>query len=162
MKKKLHLQGWSKEEIERTNQILKKAERKKHPHVKSLEKSLYWFTLIVGILGTILLSFVLTPILIVNKNMWGYILTGMFGLLLGVMIVIIIKDLHWLEDHHHLFISLIIPIVAIFNLFIVVSRVNLLNYSIGLNNFHNPIVIGVIYFVCFIIPYTGFLIFKRK
>ena len=63
MRKKLHLKGWTKEEIRHAERIFKKAEKKKHPHVKKVENSLYWFTLIVGILGTILLSLVLIPIL---------------------------------------------------------------------------------------------------
>ena len=161
MKKKLHIKGWSKEEIKRAENIIKKAEKKKHIHIKKLENSLYWFTLIIGVLGTVLFSLILIPILIINSNAWGYVLTGVFGFLLGAIIIIIIKDMHWLEHHHHLFISLIIPIIAIFNLFIVVNKVNMLNYGIGFNNIHNPIIIGVIYFVCFIIPYAIFLLLKR-
>ena len=162
MKKKLHLKGWSKEEIKHAEGIIKKAEKKKHPHVKKLEDSLYWFTLILGILGSVIISLILIPILIINNNAWGYVLTGLFGFLLGALIIIIIRDLEWLEYHHHLFISLLIPVVAFFNFIIIVNRVNILNYGIGFTSFHNPIALGIIYFVCFLIPYTGFLILKRK
>lgn len=162
MKKKLHVKGWSKEEIKQAEKILKKAEKKKHPHIKRLEDSLYWFTLIIGILGSIVVSLILIPILIINNNAWTYILTGLFGFLIGALIVIIIKDLHWLERHHHLFISLLIPVIAFFNFIMVVNRVNILNYGIGLANIHNPIGVGMIYFVCFSIPYALFLLLKRK
>lgn len=161
MEKELHVKGWTMEEIKRAKEIIKKAEKKKHPDIIKVEKSLYWFALIIGVIGTILLSLILIPILIINSNAWSYILTGMFGFLLGALIIIIIRDLHWLEHHHHLFLSLLIPIIAIFNFFIVVNRVNLFNYSIGLNNFHNPILIGMVYLVCFIIPYAVFLLLKR-
>jgi len=162
MKKRLHLKGWTKEEISRAERIMRRAEKNKHPHIKKLETCLYWFTLIIGILGTILVSLILIPVLIINNNAWSYILTGIFAFLLGALVIIIIKDLDWLEQHHHLLITLLIPIIAIFNFFIVVNRINLLNYSLGLNNFHNPILIGVTYFVCFIIPYMLFLVLKRK
>lgn len=161
LKKKLHLKGWSKEEISHAHKIMKKAEKNKHPHVKKLENSLYWFTLAIGIIGTIFLSLVLIPVLMVNNNAWTYVITGIFGFLLGSLIVIIIKDLHWLEGHHHLFITLLIPIIAIFNFFIVVSRINVLNNAIGINSYHNPIIIGVVYLICFLIPYLGFLLYKR-
>ena len=162
MKKKLHLKGWTKEEIDRAEMIMRRAEKKKHPHIKKLETCLYWFTLIIGILGTILVSLILIPVLIVNGTGWGYVLIGVFAFLLGALIIVIIKDLDWLEQHHHLLITLLIPIIAIFNFFIVVNRINLLNYSLGLNNFHNPVLIGATYFVCFIIPYALFLALKRK
>jgi len=162
MRKKLHLKGWSKHEIAHAEKILKEAESKKHPHVRHLENSLYWFTLIIGIIGTMLLSIVLIPVLVVSNDFWSYALTAVFGFLLGAIIIIIIKDLHWLEGHHHLLISLLIPIVAIFNFFIVVNRVNLFNYSIGINTTHNPILIGMIYFIFFLVPYMLFLIIRRR
>ena len=161
LKKKLHLKGWTKEEISHAHKIIKKAEKNKHPHVKKLENSLFWFTLIIGILGTIIFSFVLVPVLMVNNNAWSYVLTGLFGFLLGALIVIIVKDLHWLEGHHHLFMTLVIPIIALFNFFIVVSRVNVLNHALGINSYHNPIIIGMVYFACFLIPYLAFLLYKR-
>ena len=161
-KKQLHLKGWSKEEISHAEKIFKKAEANKHPHVKHLEDSLYWFTLIIGILGTVLISIVLIPILVINNNAWSYILTGVFGFLIGALIIIIIKDLHWLGSHHHLLLSMLIPIIALFNLFIVVTRVNLFSSSLGLKTLHNPLIIGIIYFVCFLIPYALFLLLKRR
>jgi hypothetical protein len=162
MRKKLHLKGWSKQEILHAEKIMNEAEKKKHPHVRHLENSLYWFTLIIGIIGTVLLSIVLIPVLVASNDFWSYLLTGVFGFLLGAIIVIIIKDLHWLEQHHHLLISLLIPLVAIFNFFIVVSRVNVFNYSIGINTMHNPILIGTVYFIFFLVPYLLFLILRRR
>ena len=162
LEKKLHLKGWSAEEIAHAETIIKHAEANRHPHLQHLENSLYWFTLIIGILGTVMLSIVLIPILIINNNLWSYLLTGVFGFLIGALIIIIIKDMHWLKSHHHLFISLLIPIVAIFNFFIVVNRVNLFSNSLGLHTLHDPIAIGTVYFVCFLIPYVLFLLFKRR
>lgn len=162
LKKKLHLKGWSKEEIAKADRILEEAEKKKHPHIKKIDNSLYWFTLITGILGTVILSIIMIPVLVASNNTWTYLITGIFGFLLGSLIIMILKDLHWLEHHHHLLISLLIPIVAVFNFFIVVSKVNAFNYSLGLRNLHNPVIVGVIYFICFLIPYFAFLAYKRR
>jgi len=162
MRKRLHKKGWEKAEIDRVERIIKKAEKNKHPHVKKLENSLYWFTLIIGILGTVFFSIMLIPILIASTNTWGYVLTGMLGFLLGALIIIIIKDLHWLEDHHHLFIALLIPVIALLNFIIVVNRVNALKYQLGLGIQHHPFIIGIIYLICFLIPYMVFLFLKRR
>ena len=161
LKEKLHLKGWSKEEINRAEDIIEKAEQNKHIHIRRVENSIYWFTLCIGIIGTMLLSLTLIPILIANNTALSYVLTGVFGFLLGALIVIIVKDLHWLEHHHHLLLSLAIPFIAIFNFFIVVNRVNLFSGSIGLRTLHNPLLVGMVYMVCFIIPYAAFLLFKR-
>ena len=146
MRKKLNLQGWSKKEISHAEGIINKAERTKHPHIKLIDNSLYWFTLIVGIIGTFIVSMVLIPILIVANNYWSYLLTGFFGLMIGLLIVVIIKDFHWLESHHHIFVSLLIPIIALFNLFVVVMKVNSLNAFLGIAQ-HNPVLIGITYFI---------------
>jgi hypothetical protein len=161
MKKRLHLKGWSKHEIEHAEEIIQRAEANKHPDIKKIENSMYWFTLIIGIMGTVMISLILIPILIINDNYWSYVLTGVFGFLLGAIIIIIIKDLHWLEAHHHLSLSLIIPIIALFNFFIVVNRVNWLSSKAGFMVFHNPLLLGIDYFICFLVPYILFLSIKR-
>ncbi len=162
MKKKLYLRGWSKKEIDHAEGIIKNAERKKNSHILLIDNSLYWFTLIIGIIGTFIVSLVLIPILIVANNHWSYLLTGFFGLVIGLLITFTIKDFHWLESYHHILISLLIPIIALFNLFIVVMKVNSLNSFLGTAEHHNPIIIGIIYFVCFLIPYGLFLLFRRN
>ena len=162
MRKKLHLNGWSEKEISHAESIIKKAERNKHPHIRLIDNSLYWFTLIIGILGSVIVSLVLIPILIVANNYWSYLLTGFFALMIGLLIVIIIKDFHWLETHHHVLVSLLIPIIALFNLFIVVIKVNSLNAFLKTAEHHNPIIIGIIYFICFLVPYGFFLLLRRR
>jgi hypothetical protein len=162
MRKKLHLKGWSKEEIDHAESIFKKAEAAKHPHTKALEKSLFWFALIIGIVGTLILSFALIPVFIVSNSTWAYALSGCFGLLLGALIMIIIKDLHWMEQHHHILITVLIPIVALFNFFIVVSGLNMLKLQAGWANSQNPWIAGALYFIGFLLPYLAFLILQAK
>jgi hypothetical protein len=162
MRQKLHMKGWSQKEIDRAESIFRKAETSKHPHMKALEGSLYWFTLIVGVLGTIILSAALIPILIASSNAWAYIMSGVFGFVLGALLIMIIMHMRWLESHHHLFISLFIPVVALFNFFIVVSRVNAFSQSLGLKSIHDPMAVGAIYLVCFLLPYIAFILIRKS
>ncbi|MFH0870285.1 MAG: hypothetical protein V1866_04485 [archaeon] len=161
MRKRLHLKGWSKQEIAHAERILKHAEKNKHPHVRALEKSLYWFTLIIGVLGTILLSFVLIPILIAANSSWSYVFAGFFGFTLGFLIITIIRHMHWLQHHHHLSISLFIPILGIFDFFIIVTTVNAFNQSLMIGNIHNPVIAGAVFFICFVLPYGAFMLLRR-
>jgi hypothetical protein len=161
MRKRLHLKGWSKHELDHAEKVFKKAEESKHPHMRSLESSLFWFTLIIGILGTIALSILLIPVYVAGTGAWAYIITALFGLLLGSVIVMLTRKLHWLEHHHHLFMSLFIPFLAMFNFFIVVTRVNGFNLRMGLHNLQDPLLAGLSYFIGFIIPYAVFM-YRRK
>jgi hypothetical protein len=162
MRKRLHLKGWSKKEIDHAERIFKKAENNKHPHMKKLEDSLYWFTLIIGILGTVTLSLLLIPIFMIGGAGWSYFLTGLFGLLLGLLIVMLVSGLHWLDRHHHIFMSLVIPVVALFNFFIVVTRVNAFNRAVGMPGYNDPLLTGLVYFVFFTLPYAAFLFFRGR
>lgn len=161
MEKRLHLRGWSKKEINHANSIFAKAEHHKHRHVALLENSLFWFTLATGIVGNLILSLVLIPIFIAGNDFFTYLLTALFGFLLGTIVFGIVKHMRWLASHHHLFLALLIPLLGIFNFFFVVQRVNSFNLSIGLKNFHDPWIVGVVYFVSFALPY-GFLLLTRR
>jgi hypothetical protein len=161
MRERLYMKGWSEREISHAEKTFKQAQAYKHPHMKILEASLYWFTLVIGVLGTIILSGVLIPVLIVGSSTWAYIMAGVFGFVLGSLLIMIIRQMHWLESHHHVFISLFIPVVALFNFFVIASRVNSFNQSIGLNNFHDPTIVGIIYLVCFLVPYVSFILIRR-
>jgi hypothetical protein len=158
----LHVKGWTKEEIKQAHGIIKKAGKRKHRKVKHLENVIYWSLLALGILGTVFLSLLLAPILIINNNAWSYIITGGLGFLLGALIIIIIRDMHWLEHHHHILISLLIPIIAILNFFMVVNRINMLNHALGIRTYHHPLLIGISYIGCFLIPYIYLMLSRRK
>lgn len=161
MKKILRLKGWSEEDIRKASAIISQAEKGKHPHVRTLENSIYWFLLCIGILGTMIFALVLIPILLVGSNACAYFFTGFFGLILGTVIAVTVKDLHWFEQHHHLALSLLVPILAIFDFFIIVKKANELALSTGINNTHNPLIVGAVYFVCFVTPYIIILHIKN-
>jgi len=162
MKKRLHLKGWSHEEIAEAESIIAKAETAKNPHLRRLENSMFWFILSIGVLGTMLFALVLVPILIVSNNAWSYFFTGFFGLVLGTIIAITVKDLHWFEQHHHIAVSMLVPVIALFNFFIVVKKVNEIAQGAGIANVHNPLAVGTVYFVSFVLPYIIILQMKNK
>jgi hypothetical protein len=162
MRKKLHLKGWSKQEIDHAEKVFKKAEENKHPHHRLLDKSMYWFALIAGLLGTVILSFIMVPILVAASSTWAHIISGFFGLLLGGLIVVFVKQLHWLENHHHIFLSVIIPVVGLFNFALIVNQVNKLNMLLGIPHLQSPGTIGLSYLAGFLVPYASFMLLRRS
>jgi len=162
MRKKLHLKGWSKAEIDHAEKVFKRAEDNKHPHHHLLDNSLYWFALIAGLIGTVILSFLMVPVLVAANSIWAHIISGFFGLLLGALIVVFVKQLHWLENHYHLFLSVIIPVVGLFNFALIVNQVNKLNMLLGIPHLQSPGTIGLAYLVGFLVPYALFMLLGRS
>ena len=160
MKKRMRLKGRSEAEIEKVERIIKRAERRKHPHTRYIEQSMFWFTLATGVLGTALLSFAIIPVLVAGTPGQGLMVAFFFGLLLGIMIRYISSNMHWLEGHHHVSITFTIPIVALFNFFIVAVTVNNFNQFAGLPSQHNPVLVGMTYFIAFLIPFASSVVAK--
>jgi hypothetical protein len=129
--------------------------------VKSVEKSLYWFTIATGILSNVLLSFALIPVLVAAKPMMGLLILLFFGGLLGSLIIFISDKMHWFEDHHRLSFALIIPVFGFFTLYLLVGKVNEFNRFVGFSNQHNPVLSGLVYFIGFLIPYIIVLVLRR-
>ncbi len=86
MRTRLEKKGWHPKHIDEAHSILELSEVSKHPEVKKIEVSMFWFTLIISVLGTTLLSVAIIPILVVANDTWSYIFVGTFGFLLGFLI----------------------------------------------------------------------------
>ena len=56
VKKRLLEQGWNKKDINKTLKIIEKAKKHKHPHIKLLDKIVYWLSLLIAIIGNFIIS----------------------------------------------------------------------------------------------------------
>ena len=56
IKKYLSEKGWKKSDINKTLRIIEHAKKNKHPQIKVLDKLVYWFSLLIAILGNLLIS----------------------------------------------------------------------------------------------------------
>ena len=90
--------GFSKKEALKTIKIIQKAKEKKSPKIKFLDAVIYWFLLIVAIIGNIVISIILIPFLLAFKKIPLYftivILAAMFGFLFDQLI----RDIENLEN----------------------------------------------------------------
>ncbi|MBC8495725.1 hypothetical protein H8D36_06230 [archaeon] len=159
-KERLAAKGWSKEEINKTMFILDKAEKKKKPHIKVLDRIVYWIALVLVIFGNFAFSTFLIPLLVTIKGFSLYIVILLLAAAFGVVMSVLVKDLENLQKTHHLLLLLIVPIVGLINFFVVVNMTNNNPLASALNTHHNPILTGVVYLIGFLIPYT-YLVFKK-
>lgn len=151
--KRLEKRGWNKKEITKAVGIIKNVKKNKPRGTIFLEKRIYWILLIVVIAANFAISVTLIPILIVLKGMFLYFVIGILGIVFGLLFELVIRSIEHLEKRHHLILAILIPIIALVNIFIISKISNDLTRTLSLTNFHNPIVISLVYAVSFILPY---------
>lgn len=154
--------GWSEEEIEHAREILLKAEEQRHPKKIALEKALYWVMLLIIIVGTILGAWVVEPLLLVTTPTQGLIGVIIFGLLFGSLVTILFRDIEQLEIHHHIIVSLIIPLTAIITSIILVKQATRIAVALELSTTHNALLLGLAYSISAILPYIIYIVSWRK
>ena len=151
--------GWKKSDINKTLKIIERAKKNKHPQIKVLDKFVYWFSLLIAIIGNLFITISLIPVLIVLKGPQLYLVIITLGFAFGLLFELLIRSIDNLETSHHLFLGIIIPIIAVINFIIVLNNMKEL---IGIQNFQDPIIIGSIYAIAFISPYIFYQLFLKK
>ncbi|MBU0614999.1 MAG: hypothetical protein KJ601_02810 [Nanoarchaeota archaeon] len=151
---KLSSKGWSADEISKADRIFKEAQEKKHILVKFLDEFVYWFVLIVAIIGNTVVSIILVPFLLVFRTAPLYMIVGSIGITFGMLFMTILKDLKELEKREHIVAGVFIPALALVNVYFMVSFANHLSTTIRINQIqHNPVIVSVFYVFMFSLPY---------
>ena len=151
--------GWKKSDINKTLKIIERAKKNKHPQIKVLDKFVYWFSLLIAIIGNLVISISLIPVLIVLKGPQLYLVIIALGLAFGLLFELLIRTIENLEIKHHLFLGIIIPIISIIN-FIIIS--NNMKELIGIESPQDPIITGAVYTIAFILPYISYQVFLKN
>lgn len=158
----LREKGWNEEEITHAKKIMETAHKNRPPSHKYHKQSLYWFLLImilsIGVGGAYLMG---ALILFVSQNT-AYLLIGITGLMFGTFAGIVVKDIEDLEKHHHLAISIIIPITAIMGSMIMSKQVSKTADYLGKVVKLHPFAWGLIFSVCILIPYGIFMWLEER
>ena len=150
--RKLELQekGWSDKDIIQAEEILEKEEKKD----VFLSKIVFGTALVVIILTNLAVSMVMIPFLIVFSKFVLYTFVVILASTIGFTYNFLITDIGHLERKHHLFASIIIPLLALVNVVIVVIVSNRFISELEIKNTpHNPWIISIVFALAFILPY---------
>lgn len=151
--KRLEKRGWSGKEIEKAVDIIQNAKEGKSSANIFLEKKIYWVLLIVIIAANFAVSIALIPLFIALKGAFLYFVLIVLGVIFGLLFELVIRSIEHLERRHHLVLAVLIPLIALANIFIVSKISNNLAITFQLANFQNPILISIIYAASFVLPY---------
>lgn len=151
--KRLEKRGWNKKEISKAVGIIQNAKQNKSKDISFIEKRIYWILLVVIIVANFAISVALIPILITLKGMLLYFVLGLLGIIFGLLFELVIRSIEHLEKKHHVFLAILIPLIALTNILIVLNISNKLAFTLGLKNIQNSIMIVFIYSASFVLPY---------
>lgn len=162
LKKRLEEKGWSKQDINKTIKIVEEAKEKKHPAIKLLDRSVYWIALILAIIGNFIISVALIPFLMALKSIQLFSVIVVLGFSFGLLFELLIRSIEHLEAKHHIFLSILIPVVAIINVFIITLVSNNIEKIFKIDNPQNPYIVGIVYAIAFILPFVFYKLVMKK
>ena len=151
--------GWKKSDVNKTIKIIERAKKNKHPKIKLLDKSVYWFSLVIAIIGNFIISVTLIPFILALSGASLYLIVITLGLAFGLLFELLIRTIENLEIKHHLFLGIIIPITTLIN-FIIIS--NNIKKLIGIESPQDMLIVGSVYAIAFILPYISYQVFLKE
>ena len=142
----------AKKRAKRIKQIQK--DKIKYPLYKeSINRLLYWTTILVLAVCNFLISVLIVPLLLVVNRPAVYITIGALGFFFGFVFNLLISKVGHLEIRHHLFAAVFIPLVSVINIFILVTLTNRISSILKMGLEVNSLLIAVIYVGAFMLPY---------
>lgn len=160
---KMKLKGWEPHFVNKTLEILEKAEKDKGTFIVFLDKSMYWFGLVVSLLGNFVISFALIPIYLFTPLYVVLPVTLLFALCFGFLIDLFIRDIDYIGTKHYIIAGLFLPLIAIFNMVLTKKFINDVS-TVLLVNQPNTYIIGSTYLISFLKPHLlrSFLEHKKQ
>tara|TARA_Y100000310_G_C20396011_1_gene675142 strand:- start:159 stop:629 length:471 start_codon:yes stop_codon:yes gene_type:complete len=148
---------WTKEHIDKTYEIIQRAKANKPKHIKILDKSIYWVILFFAIVGNFIISVPIILLLFVFEPWQLYLVIVLLAGGFGFLIEILIRDIEHLEVRHHVGYGVVIPVIAVVNVFLITRLIN----SVKIVGKFNPLIVGLVYGIAFILPYVYYKFVKN-
>jgi hypothetical protein len=111
--------------------------------------------------GNFIISISLIPLLLALKSFQLYGSVIIIGLSFGLLFELLIRTIE-MQAKHHVFLSIIIPIIAVVNVFVIVLYSNSFMESLNIQNPQNPFFVGLVYAIFFMIPYIAYNVFLKE
>ncbi|MFC1698185.1 hypothetical protein ACFL1H_07630 [Nanoarchaeota archaeon] len=152
---KLRKKGWTEAEIQKTMKILHQAEKNKSKSKKFFESFVYFFSILIAILGNLVVTILVVPLITIEGFVF-YVMIALIALGFGALFTLLLIDLEKLNPRQHVIAGLFIPAIAFISIFFMVRFAQLFATDLGLEHVlvRSPIVIGIVYFIFYILPYV--------
>ena len=149
--KRLEKKGWEKKEIDRAVLIIQKAKANRKVNSMFFERKIYFMILVVILACNFAVSIAMVPVILTIKGISIYFILAILGLAFGLLFEIMIRTVEHLEQAHHFFLALFIPLTAFANFFLMARLSS--SAAGNLQNYFGPISVALAYSAAFSIPY---------
>ena len=150
---RLEKRGWDAKDIQKAVGIIDTAKKVKTTESRFLEKKVYFILLLIIIAANFAICVSLIPILIALQGIYLYFIISVLGIVFGLLFELVIRSIEHLQKGHHFALAFFIPIVALINAIAISQTSNRFIAIFGINNYHEPILVGMAYAVSFVLPY---------
>jgi hypothetical protein len=154
---RLQEKGWPDQEIIRAKEALEKADKQD----VFFSKIVFWSALVVVVFANVMISLILIPFLIFLSSWVLYSIVALLGLMIGFVYNFLITDIKHLEWHHHLLAGIILPVIALANMFVMVIFSNRYAEKAAFSHTNSPWLIGIIFAGTFILPAIVDWLFRK-
>lgn len=144
-------------------EVLSEKKETKYIHFyKSGSRIIYWMTLLVLTVCNFLVTLALIPFILFLDPLQIYFTVGLLGLVFGLLFNMLVRDIEHLRVHHHMLAIIFIPIMALINFYVISSIVTRITEPLGLTKSVNPLLLGLVYAVIFLLPYITNAVFSES
>jgi hypothetical protein len=152
---RLMQKGWSKEDILKAYSIIEARKRAdKSRTLPHMNRTLYWMTFFVIIIGNFLVSLTLIPVMLVINKLGLDLIIIFLGLAIGLLFNLLITDIEHVDTRYHITIGVAIPVIAILNFFFIVYVTDWLNKILKISIVRPaPYTVTLLYVAAFLAPF---------
>ena len=152
-KEDIEKETWHEDEIRRAAKIILDTERGKHSLIRLLDEVVHWLLLLIVIFGNAIIAGVLIFVSAMLNIVYFYIILMAIALIFGVLIDHPLKDIERLDKGKHFLTKLMMPLLAILNIYIMIGMKNVIEHYSKLSFALNALAAGITYSVLFISPH---------
>ena len=149
LRNNLKKKGWPKKDIEKAISSLERARAEVSSASRLINFLIFLGLLIIIILGNVLMSLSLIPLLLTLEGVFLITVVFLLGLIMGALFEIATRSIGFLEKEHHLALGIIMPFLGLLNIAVMVVYTNLFG-TIQ----QSPYVLAIAYGVSFLLPYA--------
>jgi len=156
LKKRMRKKGWSSKDLKHLDKKTEEVRKKRDSAYYLIEMFLYWFVLVFAILCSLIISFVLIFFFVLLKPIGVYVLTGIIGVMFGMLFEVLLRNIDWIETKHHFFGGVILAAIVLLNLMIFSSAFTerVILFSLVRIPAYGNLIIGTVYCISFFVPFV--------
>ncbi|MCF7861988.1 hypothetical protein K9M79_07140 [Candidatus Woesearchaeota archaeon] len=136
--------------------LLKGVKRSDYYTKKSSEISdlIYWMSCLIMVILSILIGCILVPLMIILSGAVLFSLISFLGLLVGIIFSHLVFRIEHLRTRHHLFAAILIPVMGLFNVFMISNLTNKIKDIYNIQEVYNdPFILSLFFASFMMLPY---------